>query len=263
MPDQYHISSNGKAAPCGATKRPCPLGGKHYEDRATAQAAADEITEKAAITAVYPRFDEHFIVNQARRWLDADLRSNRIRLLDGEYIQGFREGIANKDTTAKYISVNLHDATRDRLAEEAYKKGYARAAWTLQAKEEDFITGTISLHGKEAEGYPLADRRMVYNVIKEGEKIIIPAGSRFVSTNAKIRRGERKRSTTARVEYSGDGYTDGSVGKLRVTPPIVRVVGSGGYYETFAVTPALLRANNMPVFEAPPKGFMALRPDEY
>lgn len=210
-------------------------------------------------TNAFPRRTPEFAQKQAHLWAQKDLWSTRFREHEAAYVEAFADVIAAGDGVEGYRRINMFDLGPEELEAEARKAGHSRAAYTLRAKESDFITEPIAFYG-DHEKYPFADRRMLDNPFTKGQPIILPRGTTYTSRG---RGGAKGRTVKTTVHSTYNGYTDGSVGKLFVRPGSITVVGAGSYFQDIIVTPELLLANNLPIFESPVNGVIGLRPDEH
>jgi hypothetical protein len=95
----------------------------------------------------------------------------------------------------------------------------------------------------------LKDKVFTHNPFEKGEKIVIPAGTAFTSTDPSIKGLQHTQTKrTYEVHHAHAGYSDGSVGKLYLSPPSVTSTGTGGYWKDFIVTPAVVEANGQEVY---------------
>ena len=211
-------------------------------------------------TSAFPRRTLEAARAQARIWAAQDLWSGRFRDHEDAYVEAFVLGMTAGDTVEGYRRINMFDLTPEQFTEEARKAGASRAAYTLRGKESDFVTQPIDYYGNH-ELYPFADRRMLHNPFVQGTSFTIPRGTAYSSSNG--RSGVKGRMVRTTIFHSHPGYTSGSVGKLFIRPAVVTVVGAGGYYQDIIVTPELLLANGLPVYESPVNGCLQLRPEEH
>jgi hypothetical protein len=180
---------------------------------------------------------------------------------DESYVEGFLRGLASAGEVEEYERVSLYGATAEQFEAEATRLGYYRGASAAAVTESQYVTRPLHYFGDD--DYPFADRRMLHNAFVEGEELIVPKGTAFTSYLPKQPSGIKGRTVKTTVYHAYEGHIDGSVGKRYVRPAVVTMVGTGGYFQEIIVTPDLLRANGLPVYEAPVKGIVDMRPNDY
>jgi hypothetical protein len=208
-------------------------------------------------TSSFPSSAPELVECQARIWAPTDLWSSRFREHENAYVEGFVEGFADENAVDDYRRINMYDIDQDAFEAEARKAGRSRAAYMKLASETQFITQAESYFGEN--DYPFADRRLLHNAFTKGGELLVPKGTPFSSY---LKGGVKGRAVRTTVESAGPGHLDGSYMKRYIRPATVTMVGSGGYYQEIIVTPELLRANNLPVLEAPNSGYLEMRKDE-
>lgn len=251
-----HISSRGKPADCHAQPGNCPL--KHFATVAEANNAI--LLENAGINIELPpssKFpadptNKAEVYIQALEYAKTDLWSSKFREEEKEYAQAFYNAYVNKETEHVYKRKNMYDLTKEEMTAEAVASGKARASYLLKLEKEDvkFLDGNLSYFGKEE--YPFAKYHMLKNPFKNGQKVVIPAGTRY--KNDKGEMVETKRKISIIVDFTNKGYVDGSVWKRFANPPVI----SGKSRRYYAVTPEILKANALPVTETFQTGMLGL-----
>lgn len=252
---KYHINVNNESKPCDADTRKCP-----YQHFATAEDAQNEIqrTEAESIWNEYPPTNPQAIKKLAQHAysetrVPRDFKGDEKQLKQA-YIDGFIEAYNNTNIAVPEQPTDNEVGKADtvqQLVNYWNIAGKNKGRDVQETKLEDFPTKSLShFYHKETEEdiYPFRNKRMLLNPIKRGEKIVIPAGTRY-STTAKEGSGVTKKKLVIKVADSFEGYTDGSVGKRFMITPQVRYAGSGGYWRAITVTPEILLLNKKAIVE--------------
>lgn len=96
--------------------------------------------------------------------------------------------------------------------------------------------------------------KVLVNPFKKGEKVVVPAGATFTSTNPQmVGKQTSKRKVTNEVEVVFEPYAKarfiGSRGTsiVSVTPPRIYCAGTGGYWKEITVTEEMILLNGKTV----------------
>lgn len=193
---------------------------------------------------------------QAMLLSNNSLWSGGLRNQQDAFVEGFMDAYAAGEEDNYYTYRNLHMATEGELADEAYQIGKARASYFLRNINNDWATQPMSHYGDN--DTPFEKYRPVHNPFTRGQKVKLPAGTRF-KTTSKEGSGITNRAITITVHFSHEGYTDGSVGKRFFSPASISYAGSGGYWREVAITPEILDYNNLPVYETEVNGVTPMK----
>lgn len=94
--------------------------------------------------------------------------------------------------------------------------------------------------------------KVLVNPFTKGEKVIVPAGSKFGTTHPRlVGTQETKRKVTNEVEISFDSYAKmrmaGTGTVTTVRPPSIYCAGTGGYWKDIVVTEEMILLNGKTV----------------
>ena len=96
-------------------------------------------------------------------------------------------------------------------------------------------------------------RDILTNPFQPGDRVIIPAGTTYVTANPTIKgRHRSKRAVTVVVEEAYPAFLVRTAnGRVLSRPPRIRTTGSGGYDKNINITEQIVVMNgNSPVYES-------------